>query len=68
VCFIVRKTTSELERVILTILYFFGVENTNNIQEQVIIRIWLNLCNFNPSILFLNLEVGDKIKLTVDMM
>jgi hypothetical protein len=54
--------------VILTILYFFGVENTNNIQEQVIIRIWLNLCNFNPSILFLNLEVGDKIKLTVDMM
>jgi hypothetical protein len=68
VCFIVRKTTSELEHVILTILYFFGVENTNNIQEQVIIRIWLNLCNFNPSILFLNLEVGDKIKLTVDMM
>jgi hypothetical protein len=30
VCFIVRKTTSELEHAILTILYFAGAENTDS--------------------------------------
>jgi hypothetical protein len=30
VCFIVHKTTSELECVILTTLYFAGVENTDS--------------------------------------
>jgi hypothetical protein len=29
VCFIVHKTTSELECLILTTLYFAGAENTN---------------------------------------
>jgi hypothetical protein len=29
-CFIVRKTTSELERAILTTLYFASAENTNS--------------------------------------
>jgi hypothetical protein len=28
-CFIIHKTTSELERVILTILYLAGAKNTN---------------------------------------
>jgi hypothetical protein len=29
-CFIVRKTTSELERVILTTLYLASAKNTNS--------------------------------------
>jgi hypothetical protein len=30
-CFVVSKTTSELERAILTTLYLAGAKNTNNI-------------------------------------
>jgi hypothetical protein len=29
-CFVVRKTTSELQHAILTTLYFAGVENTDS--------------------------------------
>jgi hypothetical protein len=40
VCFIVHKTTLELERGILTTLYFAGAENTNIFHPKSEIQIY----------------------------
>jgi hypothetical protein len=38
VCFVVHKTTSELERPILTALYFAGAENTDNVFDYKLVE------------------------------